>query len=127
MNYYNPYINFIPYTSSVPKTGLLSGLFKFGKFNLSSILNGTQKTLGFINQAIPVVKQVSPMLQNAKTMFKVMNEFKKTDKKNNETLNNISKKNNETLNNIQQNNNITNLKEKNENEIEKNNGLTFFI
>ena len=79
MNYYNPYVNFAPYITPTTQTGLLSRIFKSGKFSLSSILNGTQRTLNFINQAIPVVKQVSPMLQNAKTMFKVMNEFKKTE------------------------------------------------
>lgn len=54
-------------------SGLLS------KLSFSSILSGTTKALNFVNQAIPVVKQVSPIMKNAKTMFKVMNEFKKTD------------------------------------------------
>ena len=48
------------------------------KLSLSSIINGTSKTLNFVNQAIPVVKQVSPMMKNLKTMFNVMNEFKKS-------------------------------------------------
>ena len=48
------------------------------KLSLSSIINGTSKTLNFVNQAIPVVKQVSPMMRNLKTMFNVMNEFKKS-------------------------------------------------
>lgn len=48
------------------------------RLSLSSIINGTSKTLNFVNQAIPVVKQVSPMLKNLKTMFNVMNEFKKS-------------------------------------------------
>ena len=39
----------------------------------SSILDGTSKTLGVINQAIPVVYQVKPIIDNAKTMFKVAN------------------------------------------------------
>lgn len=122
MNYYNPYMTFVPYTMPTTKTGLLSGLFKSGRFSLSSILNGTQKTLGFINQAIPVVKQVSPMIQNAKTMFKVMNEFKKSEKNTSTKTenkasnnNNISTKTNET---VQETITIEN---------EKNNGLTFFI
>ena len=79
MNYYNPYMNFSP-TAAIPaaKTGLLSGLFKNG-LNWGAILSNTQKTLGIVNQAIPVIKQVSPVLKNAKTMFKVMNEFKRVD------------------------------------------------
>ena len=47
--------------------------------NWGSILNNTQKTLGIVNQAIPMVKQISPVMKNAKTMFKVMNEFKRID------------------------------------------------
>ena len=84
MNYYNPYFTVMPYTptlgsmaSTTGSKGLLSSLFSGGK--ISSFINGTQKTLSVINQAIPLVKQVSPVVKNAKTMFKVMNEFKKVD------------------------------------------------
>ena len=38
-----------------------------------SILDGTSKTLGVINQAIPVIYQVKPIINNAKTMFKIAN------------------------------------------------------
>lgn len=38
-----------------------------------SILDGTSKTLGVINQAIPVVYQIKPIINNAKTMFKIAN------------------------------------------------------
>lgn len=84
MNYYNPYFSGISYTPSLgniastsTSRGLLSSLFGGGK--LSSFINGTQKTLNIINQAIPIVKQMSPVMKNAKTMFRVMNEFKKVD------------------------------------------------
>lgn len=80
MNYY-PYYSYLPTAipSSAPAaTGLFSRLFRNG-INWGSIVNNTQKTLNIINQAIPVVKQVSPVVKNAKTMFKVMNEFKKVD------------------------------------------------
>lgn len=81
MNYY-PYYNFIP--NSVPSnlynsTGLFSKIFK-GGINWGNILNNTQKTLNIINQTIPVVKQVTPVVKNAKTMFKVLNEFKRDEK-----------------------------------------------
>ena len=72
MNFYNPYF----YSMPTEATGISSFL---SKLNLSSIINGTSKTLNFFNQAIPVVKQVSPMMKNIKTMFNVMNEFKKSD------------------------------------------------
>jgi len=46
-------------------------------FNFSGFLDGTQKTLGVINQAIPIVNQVKPMVRNARTMFKIAGELKK--------------------------------------------------
>lgn len=72
MNFYNPYF----YTMPASSGGLSSFL---SNLSLSSIINGTSRTLNFVNQAIPVVKQVSPMMKNLKTMFNVMNEFKKSD------------------------------------------------
>lgn len=77
---YNPYY-FTPYITQGPaRVGIFSSLFRNTRsINWSSILNGTQKALNIANQAIPVIKQVTPMMQNAKTMFKVMNEFKRID------------------------------------------------
>lgn len=83
MNYYMPYFSIpsnipmgiIPSTTS---KGFFSRLFSKG-LNWGSILNTTQKTLSVVNQAIPVIKQVSPVMKNAKTIFKVMNEFKRID------------------------------------------------
>ena len=77
MNYYIPYGN-MPYLASTARTGLLSRIFRNG-INWGSILKKTQKALNIVNQTIPVVKQMGPMMNNAKTMFKVMNEFKKID------------------------------------------------
>ncbi len=58
-------------TRSFPfSRGITSGVSK-PKFNWSHFLNNTQKTLGIINQAIPIVYQVRPILSNAKTMFKI--------------------------------------------------------
>ncbi len=77
MNYY-PYYNGIPFNFYTPiNNGGHRSLFSGIKW--SSILNGTQKTLGIVNQAIPIIKQAGSVINNAKTMFKVMNEFKKVD------------------------------------------------
>ena len=38
-----------------------------------TLLDGTSKTLGVINQAIPLVYQVKPLVNNAKTIFKISN------------------------------------------------------
>lgn len=80
MNFYNPYLYSMPLENS---TSLLS------KISLSSIINGTSKTLNVINQTIPVVKQMSPIMKNLKTMFNVMNEFKKNDVEVDNNINNI--------------------------------------
>lgn len=91
MNYYNPYY-MIPYTNIAnvaPRTGLLSSLLGgIRNINWSGIIDNTQRTLGLINQTIPVVKQVSPVMKNAKMMFRVMNEFKKIDEPSNNTNSN---------------------------------------
>lgn len=73
MNYYNPYFFNMPSAN----TGLLSRMF--GNIKLSSILSGANKTLNFVNQTIPIIKQIKPMVRNAKTMFSVVNQFKKID------------------------------------------------
>ena len=78
MNYYNPYVDTYPYMNVAPKVGLFSRIFG-GNLSFGSILSGTQKTLNIVNQAIPIVKQAGPVINNAKTMFKVMNEFKKVE------------------------------------------------
>ncbi len=71
MNFYNPYLYSMPVEAAAPS--LLS------RFSFSSLINGASRTLNLVNQAIPVVKQMSPMMKNLKTMFNVMNEFKKAD------------------------------------------------
>ena len=91
---YSPYM--MPYSympmgaASTASRGLLRGLFG-GNFNFGSILTGTGKVLNIVNQSIPVIKQTAPVLRNAKTMFKVMNEFKKNDTPiSNNNSNNVS-------------------------------------
>lgn len=49
------------YPNYMPKRGI----------NWNNILNNTQRTLGIINQAIPIVYQVRPLLTNARTLFRV--------------------------------------------------------
>ena len=70
-----------------------------GLFSFSSFLDGTQKTLGVINQAIPIVYQVKPIFRNAKTMFRIADELKngdtaeKVEANNNAQSNNLSNTN----------------------------------
>lgn len=50
--------------------------------NWSGLLTNTQKTLNIVNQAIPIVYQIKPIVNNAKTMFRVANEFTKNTSNN---------------------------------------------
>ena len=82
MNFGNPYYyTFSPFTTA-PKIGLLGRLFGNTGISIGNFLNGTQKVLNIANQTIPLVRQIKPVIGNAKTMFKVMSEFRKTDKNN---------------------------------------------
>ena len=104
------------FQENIPIKGKLDFL---KNLNLNNILDGTQKTLNIVNQAIPIVKQVSPVMKNAKTMFRIMNEFKKVD----------------TPTTSGNSNNVSNTEEKNAALDEQrssgytttNNGPTFFI
>ncbi len=98
MNYYNPY--FMPIRPSL--FGSIRNTLANSGITFGGILNGTQKTLNIINQAIPIVKQVQPVMKNAKTMFKVMNEFKKSDStiEKNSNSNNIQSTNKEKIDDL---------------------------
>lgn len=85
------------------RTGLFSrlgnGLGIFKTINWTNIINNTSKTLGVINQAIPIVKQTGPMLHNMRSMLRVASVFrdetsnKPKKKKNNSSSNkNINEK-----------------------------------
>lgn len=45
---------------------------------LPRILNGISKTLGVVNQAIPLYKQAKPMIEKGRTLFKLATEFNKS-------------------------------------------------
>ncbi len=113
MNYYNPYFYTMPASiaESAPKVGLLTRLFGRSGATLSSILNGTQKVLNVANQAIPLVKQARPMVNNAKTMFRIMNEFKRSDikqKKNSNKYNQVNTNNTPNITSTSTNNEYNN-------------------
>ena len=97
MNYYNPYFFNMPTsatTLATPRVGLLTRLFGRTGVTISNILDGTQRVLSFANQAIPIVKQVKPIIGNAKTMFRMVNALKDNENNNkttNDTDNNIKK------------------------------------
>ena len=98
MNFSNSYMYVMPSSQNI---GILGRLFGKTGISISNFLNGTQKVLNIANQTIPLVKQVKPLIGNAKTMFKIMNEFKKTDISNSIKTNNLK-----TTNNYIEDNNI---------------------
>ena len=64
--YPNPYV----------RPGMLASL---RNINWGGILDGTQKTLGVINQAIPIVYQVKPIFSNMRSLFRIANEINAPD------------------------------------------------
>ena len=71
--YGNGFNIFPAYKSS----SLLSSLINLkNKINVGAILTNAQKTLNVVNQAIPLVYQVKPIVNNAKTIFKVIGAVK---------------------------------------------------
>lgn len=59
--------------------GTFSRDFGAKAINWSKLLDGTQKTLGVINQAIPIIYQVKPVLNNARTMFRIADVMKNSN------------------------------------------------
>ena len=69
-----------PFFYGNPGALVRRGLFQSLRgINWGNLLNNTQKTLGVINQAIPIVYQVKPMVRNAKTMFKIADTIRRPD------------------------------------------------
>lgn len=125
MNYYNPYFYTLPTSVAAPRIGLLGRLFGNSGVTLGGILNGTQRALNFANQAIPLVKQVKPMIGNAKTMFRVMNEFKRVEVPNKNTTN--SNTNNDIQNSVITNNEVETSNIQNTQVMSDDSGPTFFM
>ncbi len=107
--YYNPYMysSFNPGSYGMGAAGAarmgtsgsgIRGLL--GKFNWSSFLSSAGKTLNVVNQAIPVFYQVRPIINNAKTMFRVVGAVRDSDKpKKTRVNNNYSNNQASTVNN----------------------------
>ncbi len=82
----------------------------FSKINWSSLLSNAQKTLGVVNQAIPLYYQVKPVFKNLKALGKIGKEFTKISGSNNQNSNEIKQESiidNTTTNNSVVTNNIT--------------------
>ena len=71
------------YPYNVTKGGFFNS---FKGMNFSGFLDGAQKTLGLVNQTIPLIYQVKPIISNAKTMFKIADVIKSDDSTSNENI-----------------------------------------
>lgn len=90
---------------------------KLSKFSWSSFLTNANKTLGVVNQTIPLFYQVGPMWRNAKTMFRVFGELKKTERDNNTQENNkpnTEENNSNVATKSSDDSNISSIKQTNE-------------
>ena len=72
---------------------------------LSSVLGGISKGLGIINQAIPLYREIKPMIGSARKVMSVLQELKVNNNSNN-TNNTTS--NNKTTIDIEENKKIVN-------------------
>ena len=61
--------------ASLNRGSMLSRLTA-NNFSISSLLNGAQKTIGTVNQIIPLYNQVKPMFQNSKVLLNVVKSLK---------------------------------------------------
>ena len=101
--YSGPY--FIPsyYANPMPMPGLgfrfKNGFSLFKNINWNGLLNGASKTLGVVNQTIPLVKRVGPMVNNVKSMFRLMTAFRDETVTNNKTQEKTSNEDNNYYNN----------------------------
>lgn len=75
-----------------PNTYTTPGLFSaLRNIKWGALLDGTQKTLGVINQAIPVIYQVKPVVSNVRSMFKIANAINTPERVNTEPIKEVSK------------------------------------
>jgi len=49
-------------------------------FNLSKIVSGVNGTLNFVNRAIPIYKQVTPVIKNVRSAFSTVSSIKEASK-----------------------------------------------
>lgn len=72
---------------------------------LSSVLGGISKGLGILNQAIPLYREIKPMIGSARKVMSVLQELKVNNNSNNTTN---STSNNKTTIDIEENKKIVN-------------------
>ena len=51
----------------------------FNSLSLGKIIGGLSKTLNIVNQALPLYKQIKPIINNASGILSIFKEFNKPD------------------------------------------------
>ncbi len=88
----------------------------FPSLSLGKVVSGISKTLGMVNQIIPIYKEAKPMINNARNAINILKEFS------NSTTNRVMSKKEENLNLVKEQ--IKNMGNKINNSNSK--GPTFF-
>lgn len=110
-----------------------NGLSVFRSINWSGLINNTSKTLGIVNQTIPLVRQVGPIMNNMRSMLKLASVFKDETDKTPKRKPNINYQNNSYQKyNLNNSSNIQNTNTRNSStsipkRTEEENSPTFFI
>lgn len=63
----------------LPNDKMINNLQQIKKLDWTKLLDGTQKTLNIINQAIPIIYQIKPIIENAKTFINIANVLNEKD------------------------------------------------
>lgn len=63
----------------LPNDKMINNLQQIKKIDWTKLLDGTQKTLNIINQAIPIIYQIKPIIENAKTFINIANVLNEKD------------------------------------------------
>lgn len=112
-------------------------------FNWGGLINNTSKTLGIINQTIPLVRQVGPMVGNMRSMLRLASAFKdetdtsptnnqrnhnnQNNRRQNQPSNNMNNKNNSNINHTTNASNNDNIKKESIIDYSTDDSPTFFI
>ena len=56
-------------------------MFYQNTLSLTKVLSGISKGLGIVNQALPIYKEIKPMVTNAKKIIDITKEFNKSNNK----------------------------------------------
>lgn len=70
----------------LPNDKMINNLQQIKKIDWTKLLDGTQKTLNIINQAIPIIYQVKPIIENAKTFINIANVLNEKDEEEEEEI-----------------------------------------